>query len=511
MIFIKSLQTPITRNIYYIGATLTYTINGNEHVTEVSPDYVFVKPMPKLVLDYFIPHDVYGDDAFTTQIEPEIPFPLGVRVTNNGAGSAKSLKIASAQPKIVENELGLLIGFYIQGSEVNGEGASSSLLVDFGDIAPNRCGLAHWNMTCSLSGKFVEFTADYSHSDELGGELTSLIDTFNTHFLVKDVLTDLPGRDGIRDFLAEYGQGLKVYESENLDTEVTDQSAGSRIDGSGGTYTLTAPVTAGFMYARLPDPCSGAKALTDVLRSDGKRIKPENAWLSKTRDKDNNWQYFVNLFDANTTGPYTLVFEAIPPSPVPVMQFVPDRFGGEGTQLGFIVEASVADNTIPVLTASSVPAGASFVDDGSGIGWFDWTPAQGQAGTYPVKFTAKNGDYTASRTCTITITSGDNDNDQIPDWWELQHFGTLDRDGTGDFDKDGISDLNEFINGTDPSFFKGDINNDRQVDAKDAIVALQILGGMMPNSEIKKEAAVSGNDQVGLADAIYGLQEASGL
>ena len=103
----------IMGTLYYVGATLTYTMGGEENVTEVSPDYIFVKPMPELTLDYFIPTDVYGDDAFTTEIEPPVPFPLGVRVKNNGFGVARNLKIDSAQPEIVENELGLLIGFFI--------------------------------------------------------------------------------------------------------------------------------------------------------------------------------------------------------------------------------------------------------------------------------------------------------------------------------------------------------------------------------------------------------------
>ncbi len=101
--------------LYYVGATLTYTIAGEENVTEVTPDYIYVKPMPELMLDYFIPYEVYGDDAFTTEIEAPVPFNLGVRVSNNGFGTAYNLKIESAQPKIKENELGLLVGFEITG------------------------------------------------------------------------------------------------------------------------------------------------------------------------------------------------------------------------------------------------------------------------------------------------------------------------------------------------------------------------------------------------------------
>ncbi|MCP4995615.1 MAG: calcium-binding protein, partial [Gammaproteobacteria bacterium] len=188
--------------LYYVGATLRYSIGGEENVVEVSPDYIFVKPMPELELDYFLPTDVYGDDAFTQEIEPSIPYSLGVRVMNNGFGTARSLKIESAQPEIIENEQGLLIGFVIEGSEVNGQPATPSLLADFGDIEPNSAGMARWIMTCSLSGQFVEFDATFYHSDELGGELTSLMTGVNTHFLVGDVLLDLPGRDDIRDFLA---------------------------------------------------------------------------------------------------------------------------------------------------------------------------------------------------------------------------------------------------------------------------------------------------------------------
>src|SRR5207302_6971493 len=45
----------------------------------------------------------------------------------------------------------------------------------------------------------------------------------------------------------------------------------------------------------------------------------------------------------------------------------------------------------------------------------------------------------------------DSDGDGMDDSWELQYFGTLTRDGTGDFDGDGVSDLNEFLAGTDPT------------------------------------------------------------
>ena len=45
----------------------------------------------------------------------------------------------------------------------------------------------------------------------------------------------------------------------------------------------------------------------------------------------------------------------------------------------------------------------------------------------------------------------DTDNDGMPDAWELSFFGTLSRDGRGDFDGDGMSDVAEFLAGTLPN------------------------------------------------------------
>jgi hypothetical protein len=255
--------------LYFVGATLSYTLGGEAKVTEVTPDFIYVKPMPLLTLDYFLTQDVYAGDAFTPQIEPSEPFTLGVRVINNGHGVARNVKIDSAQPRIVENELGLLIDFRIIGSAVGDQPRSASLLVDLGDIVPTGATVARWLMETTLSGTFTEFSARFSHADELGGELTSLLEATRAHLLVHDVLADLPGRDTIRDFLAEDGDVLRLFESSGLDTQVTDQSGSAILvaDGQSGTqsrYSLSAPATSGFMYLRLPDPNAGSKAITQV-------------------------------------------------------------------------------------------------------------------------------------------------------------------------------------------------------------------------------------------------------
>ena len=394
--------------LYLVGATLRYNLGGEENVTEVTPDSIYVKPLPELSLDYFLTRDVYADDPFTQEVEPSEPFTLGVRVSNNGSGTAKKLAIDSAQPKIIENEQGLLIGFKIIGSYLNDEVVKNSLLIDFGDISPAESKAGRWVMQTTLSGTFTEIEASFTHADELGGQLTSLIKDINSHLLLRDVIVDLPGRDKVRDFLAKDGDVLRVYETDSVDTVVTDQSAQSTLvldqqNGSQAFFDLNTPQTAGVMYVQFPDPYSGSKEIKSVIRSDGKRILPENAWLSKTRNAS-VWSYFVNFFDSNGKSHYRVEFDDPQAGPrTPVMQFIADKTVFEGHQISFIVEASDPDGTIPSLSASALPAGAIFIDQGEGVGVFDWTPDYDQAGVYDISYQATDGQFTARRTARITV------------------------------------------------------------------------------------------------------------
>jgi len=102
--------------LYFIGANLSYTFGGEPQTISVAPDTIVVRPQPLLTLDYFLTREIIADDAFTPEIEPPVPYTLGVRVKNNGYGTANNIHLESAQPKIVENEQGLSIGFKILGS-----------------------------------------------------------------------------------------------------------------------------------------------------------------------------------------------------------------------------------------------------------------------------------------------------------------------------------------------------------------------------------------------------------
>jgi len=68
-------------------------------------------------------------------------------------------------------------------------------------------------------------------------------------------------------------------------------------------------------------------------------------------------------------------------------------------------------------------------------------------GQYRVVVTNPSGSITS----TPAMLWLDSDGDGLPDSWELAYFGNLNQTATGDFDGDGVSNLQEFLDGTDPT------------------------------------------------------------
>ncbi len=61
-----------------------------------------------------------GDNPFTPAVEPSLPATLATLILNVGGGPAREVVMDSLQPRIVENDKGLLISFAIVGVSVNG-------------------------------------------------------------------------------------------------------------------------------------------------------------------------------------------------------------------------------------------------------------------------------------------------------------------------------------------------------------------------------------------------------
>ena len=56
----------------------------------------------------------------------------------------------------------------------------------------------------------------------------------------------------------------------------------------------------------------------------------------------------------------------------------------------------------------------------------------------------------------------DSDSDQLPDWWELHHFGDINASASQDDDQDGLTEISEYFMGTNPKI--ADTDNDGLLD-----------------------------------------------
>lgn len=321
---------------YAVGATVAYRIASSAELqtVEILPEIITVLPQPRLALDYFLAEEVHGDDPFTPHVvEPSIPFTLGVRVSNEGYGPARSLTIETAQPEIVENLQGLLVGFEIIEALVQDEAVAPTLLMDFGTVPAGQTRVGRWRMTTTLSGEFRALQTSYTHANTLGGAQTSLFGRQpRSHLLIKDVLDDSPqsGGDEVIDFLARLIEDdipsdfVKVYSSLGGErrVEVIDSPAQVQLAVlPGGTsfqlaFASCASVNPGVpIYVKLPKPAGmpeGAKFQVSRLGS-GNPLPADNVWLSKTRpSQGTDWDHYFNLFDASPVCEYAISLVAGP-------------------------------------------------------------------------------------------------------------------------------------------------------------------------------------------------------
>lgn len=369
---------------YFVGATLTYMIDGTQEVVTINPDKITVKPTAQLVIDYFMPYAVQGDNPYTPQVEPSVPFPLAVRVLNDGYGPATNLKIDSAQPQITSNGQGLLVNFKLLDATVNDAPVQPSLTLNIGTLGTKKIATAYWDMMSTLSGIFSKFDVSFSHASELGGELTSLIRATNAHYLVHRVKVNFPGRDSRLDFLAYSAKAEDlannlghlpdaIFESEIPNNTGKPEDAQSPVVVAAVTANPARPTpaspevlisletgTSGWVYARLSDPAQGMLKLLDVVRTDGVHLDPNNFWIQEGLDTNYKQIFTLNILDywadASAPGTYKLIFtqpaeDTIPPS----------------TRLIFDGPVTGTDPTYYITSATRVVLLGTDNDGGSGV------------------------------------------------------------------------------------------------------------------------------------------------
>jgi len=363
----------LTGTDYWVGATLSYTIGSITETVPISPAKITVMPMPQLVLDYFMPFAVLGDNPFTTQVEPPVPYALALRVMNGGYGTASNLRIDSAQPTIVDNKQGLLINFKLLGASVNDGAVPPSLTVNFGDLPSKKGATASWQMISTLSGHFTDFKTSFTHTSELGGDLTSLITATNPHYLTHMVKVNLPGRDNRLDFLADLNDAAgMIYESEipGGSSNVADAQSPvavvlpvappSRPTPVAPNVPLTLSTGAtGWLYTKMADPSQGLLKLLDVVRGDGVHLDPHNFWVDQGLDLNykKTWtlQFVDYHSDPTTSGNYVLKFTAPSDDTTPPVSAL--IFNGPAT----------GTNPVAITPQTTIVATAVDNDGGSGV------------------------------------------------------------------------------------------------------------------------------------------------
>lgn len=121
-----------------------------------------------------------------------------------------------------------------------------------------------------------------------------------------------------------------------------------------------------------------------------------------------------------------------------------------GGTMTFNVTATPTDGDPVTLTASNLPAGATFGATNAN-GSFSWANAS-PIGVYTSYFYATDKDGVTSTNVLLTVLTNDADADGIDDAWEMQFFGSLTNvNAASDWDGDGFKDLDEYFAGTIPT------------------------------------------------------------
>ncbi|MFM6045483.1 MAG: Ig-like domain-containing protein, partial [Dolichospermum sp.] len=248
------------------------------------------------------------------------------------------LRITSGQPKIVENEKGLLIDFQIIGSEVNGQGVTPSLTVNFGDIKAGKTAVADWLLKSSLQGKFIDYKATFEHINSLGKPELSLIKEVKIHELIHTVQVNHSNPDNLPDFLvnetfdAQFTPDIIYFSSGG--TAPVKAVKNATIDApptlSDLTVQISATVENGWTYFRLDEPSNSQYDIVKILRSDGTEIGLDNFWTTDRTFPATGRPIYENILhflDNNATGgtkTYTVVYTPGGPTITDIIDVSPD-------------------------------------------------------------------------------------------------------------------------------------------------------------------------------------------
>ena len=303
---------------YSFGGTLSYVnpYTGETIVRTLYPVRLTVKPSPVLDLTYFMQRDIMGDNALTPDVvEPMVPSEFSLLINNRGYGDATNVNISTQQPKIIENEKGLLIDFEILSSQVNGKqknlALGGSVGADFGTIPAHSTAYAQWMLQSSLMGHFIEYDVKATHVTSYGNKDLSLLNDVSIHELIHSVRVPKEEQDTLMGFLvndiedaldspdALYLSDGNVYNVVSLDPSTLSWKS----TGTQKTHVLNVlPEQSAWHYGHIADPTLGKSKLQKVTRmSDNTEIPLQNFWQTEYTLKDGKeplQEYLIHFVDS---------------------------------------------------------------------------------------------------------------------------------------------------------------------------------------------------------------------
>ena len=288
-----SEAAPTENQDYSVGGTMSYMVNNETLSIPLLPTRITVAPDPSLIIHYFWERFVVGDNPFTDETEPSVPFALGVAIHNAGYGVAMNLHITSGQPEIIDNDKGLLVTFKIIGTRLGNGSVTPSLLVDFGDIPAMTTKVARWFMISSLQGEFMNYSASFEYMNPLGDPRLSVLDELVIHDLIRNVQVYQEGEnDGVLDFLVNDIEDMfsipdALYSSKTLTRYDVSVGYVESVEKLGPERLKVHVVSnsSGWIYFQhdvtsIPIKIRQSLNLTKFQSEETVYLPPENAWIS---------------------------------------------------------------------------------------------------------------------------------------------------------------------------------------------------------------------------------------
>lgn len=322
---------PTVEKRYAFGGTLSYVdpFTGLTVTRILAPVTLTVKPSPNLDLTYFMQRDIKGDDPLTLDVvEPCEEAEFSLLINNKGYGDATNVKMVTDQPKIIENEKGLLVDFELVSSQLNGEDKTlalgGSVTTDFGTIPAMSTAYAQWWIKSSLLGHFTDYNVEATHVTSYDNPDLSLLNDVTIHELIRSVDASTAQKNLIgfmvNDIVDAEDTPDMMYLSDGEIESVSNvkNAVLNRTDKT--NYTLTfSPTASGWNYGNVIDPTYGLSEIKRVVRnSDGKEIALRNFWQTDRTLRDGkdplyeNRIHFVDNLATVDSETYTLTFEPLP-------------------------------------------------------------------------------------------------------------------------------------------------------------------------------------------------------